>query len=57
VGDPEGSVTFSLAELAVIIEDLMRIADDLLAAGDEVNAFLVDQVVNALLHRAFGSGR
>lgn len=57
MGDPEGSVTFSLDELAVVIEDLMRIADDLVAAGDEVNAFLVDQVVNALLHKAFGTGR
>jgi hypothetical protein len=27
VGDPAGSVTFSLDELAVVIEDLMRIAD------------------------------
>lgn len=42
MGDPEGSVTFSLDELAVVIEDLMRIADDLVAAGDEVNAFLVE---------------
>jgi len=57
VGDPEGSATFSLEELAVIIEDLMRVADDLLAGGDEVNAFLIDQVANTLLHRAFGSGQ
>jgi len=57
VGDPEGSATFSLDELAVIIEDLMRVADDLLAGGDEVNALLVDQVANTLLHRAFGSGQ
>lgn len=56
MGDPEGSATFSLDELAVIIEDLMRVADDLLASGDEVNAFLVDQVANTLIHRAFGSG-
>jgi len=33
-----------------------RVADDLLAVGDEVNPFLVDQVANTLLHRAFGSG-
>lgn len=53
---PEGPITFSLDEMAVLIEDLMRIADDLLAGGDEVNAFLLDQVVNSLLHRTFGSG-
>jgi hypothetical protein len=40
--------------MAAIIEDLMRIADDLLAGGDEVNAFLLDTVVNQLLGRAFG---
>lgn len=33
MGDIEGSATFSLDELAVIIEDLMRVADDLLAGG------------------------
>lgn len=32
----------------------MRIADDLLAGGDEVNAFLTDMVVNRLFERAFG---
>jgi len=35
----------------------MRIADDLIAGGDEVNAFLLDQVVNRLLDRAFGGDR
>jgi len=54
MSDAEGHVTFRVAELAVLIEDLMRVADDLLTAGDEVNAFLVDQVVNSLLYRAFG---
>ncbi len=53
--DHGGSVSFTLDEIAAVIEDLMRIADDLLAAGDEVNAFLLDQVVNNLLYRAFGS--
>lgn len=52
---PERQVAFSLEEITVVIEDLMRIADDLTAGGDEVNAFLVDQVVNQLLDRAFGS--
>ena len=47
--DQGGSVSFTLDEIAAVIEDLMRIADDLLAAGDEVNAFLLDQVVNNLL--------
>ena len=51
---PDGSVVFALEEMILIIEDLMRIADDLVAGGDEVNAFLVDQVVNRLLDRAFG---
>lgn len=32
----DGDVAFSLEEMAAIIEDLMRIADDLLAGGDEV---------------------
>jgi hypothetical protein len=32
----------------------MRIVDDLLAGGDEVNAFLLDMVINQLLDRAFG---
>lgn len=48
-----GHVAFSLEEMAAIIEDLMRIADDL-AGGDEVNAFLLDTVANRLLDRAFG---
>lgn len=55
--DPERPVAFSIEEMAALIEDLMRIADDLLAAGDEVNAFLVDQVVNRLLDRSFGGDR
>lgn len=51
---PDGPIGFSLEELLAIIEDLMRVADDLRQYGDEVNAFLVDQVVNRLLDRAFG---
>jgi hypothetical protein len=49
------AVEFSFAEAMAIIEDLMRIADDLSATGDEVNAFLVDQVANQLLTRALGA--
>lgn len=33
----------------------MRVADEPYGAGDEVNAFLVDQVANRLLERAFGA--
>jgi hypothetical protein len=57
VPDPDGPVSFTLEEIAALIEDLMRIADELLASGDEVNAFLLDQVVNRLLNRAFGGDR
>ena len=32
----------------------MRISDELIRSGDDVNAFLLDQVVNRLLGRAFG---
>jgi hypothetical protein len=49
------AVQFTIDEIMSIIEDLMRVADDLFGAGDEVNAFLVDQVVNQLLTRAFGA--
>ena len=52
----ERPVAFSIEEITALIEDLMRIADDLYGADDEVNAFLVDQVVNRLLDRAFGTG-
>ncbi len=50
----EGPVRFTLDEIAVIVEDLMRIADDLKSSGNEVNAYLLDLVVNRLLDRAFG---
>ena len=52
----EGRVAFAVEEITSVIEDLMRIADDLYRGGDEVNAFLADQVVNRLLDRAFGTG-
>ena len=55
MSDAGRGVSFTLEEIAALIEDLMRIADDLLRAGDEVNAFLLDQVVNRLLERAFGA--
>lgn len=55
--DPEAAVTFSLDEMSTLIEDLMRIVEDLLAGGDEVNAFLLDAVVNRLLDRSFGGDR
>ena len=45
MSDGGGPVSFDLEEIAALIEDLMRIADDLAAGGDEVNAFLVDTVV------------
>jgi hypothetical protein len=54
VSPGEGPVRFTLDEIAVIVEDLMRIADDLKSSGDEVNAYLLDLVVNRLLDRAFG---
>jgi hypothetical protein len=51
---PDGEVAFSFEEIVGIIGDLLRVAKDLVAGGDEVNAFLVDQVVNQLLGRALG---
>ena len=56
VSADERPVAFSIEEITALIEDLMRIADELYGADDEVNAFLVDQVVNRLLDRAFGTG-
>jgi hypothetical protein len=50
----DGPVRFSLEEMAAIIEDLMRIADELNRGGDEVNAYLLDLVTNRLLERSFG---
>ena len=50
----EGPIRFTLEEMGAIIEDLMRIADELLRNGDEVNAYLLDLVANRLLERSFG---
>lgn len=53
---PEGPVRFTLDEIADVVEDLMRIADELRRSDHEVNAYLLDLVVNRLLDRAFGGG-
>ncbi len=34
----EGGISFSLDEVVAVVEDLMRIADELNRSGDEVNA-------------------
>ena len=47
-------IRFSLEEMATIIEDLMRIADELNRGGDEVNGYLLDLVTNRFLDRSFG---
>ena len=52
-----GPVRFTLDEIISIVEDLIRIADDLRHDGHEVDAFLIDLVVNRLLDRAFGGDR
>jgi len=41
-------------EIIALVEDLMRVADDLKDGGDEVNAVLVDQVVNRRIDRVLG---
>ena len=51
---PEGPIRFTLDEIADIVEDLMRIADELRRSDQEVNAYLLDLIVNRLLDRAFG---
>ena len=50
-----GGIQFTLDELIAIIEDRMRVADELIGVGDEVNAFLIDQIANQLLTRTFGA--
>lgn len=45
----DGGIRFSLDELAAAVEDLMRVGDELNPSGDEVNAHLLDLVVNRLL--------
>jgi hypothetical protein len=57
VSPGEGPIRFTLEEMAIIVEDLMRIADELKSSGDEVNAYLLDLVVNRLPDRAFGCDR
>jgi len=49
-----GPVRFTLDEMASIIEDVMRVADELRRSRDEVNAYLLDLAVDRLLDRAFG---
>lgn len=44
-------VTFRRDEMLEIIEDIARIVDDLQTAGDEVNSWLLDRVVERLLQR------
>lgn len=54
VADAGGPVNLSLEEVAVLIEDLMRIADDLLVAGDEVKFSPLGTDRNAFLPRHRG---
>jgi hypothetical protein len=49
----QGGIEFTFAELMSVIEDLMRVADDLPGAGDEVNAFLVRSDRQPLAHPSF----
>jgi hypothetical protein len=44
-------VTFGEDEMLAIVEDLARVPDELHGSGDEVNAWLLDQVVSRLLER------
>jgi hypothetical protein len=41
-------------EVLAIIEDLMSVAEDLRRTGDDVNARLIDLVVDQLVGRLFG---
>ena len=50
----DAPVTFSLEDMAAIIEDLTSIADELNRGGDAVNAYLLDLVTNRILERSFG---
>jgi hypothetical protein len=53
----ERRICFSLDEVANMVGDLMRIADDLRThTVEDVNARLIDMVANTLLDRAFGAG-
>lgn len=42
--------------MVAISTDLMRIADDLRASHDDVDAFLIDQIVARLIDRIFEAG-
>jgi len=52
----ERRICFSLDEVANMVGDLLRIADDLRTyTVEDVNARLIDMVANKLLDRAFGA--
>jgi hypothetical protein len=52
----ERRICFSLNEVADMVGDLMRIADDLRThTVEDVNAHLIDMVADRLLDRAFGA--
>jgi hypothetical protein len=55
--ESEGPVRFTLDETVGIVEDLVRIADGLRHDDREVDAYLIDLVVNRILERAFGGDR
>jgi hypothetical protein len=55
--EPDGPVRFTLDETIAIVEDLVRIADGLRHDDREVDAYLIDLVVNRILERAFGGDR
>jgi hypothetical protein len=50
----DGPVRFTLEEIIAVVEDLVRIADGLRSDDHEVDAYLIDLVVNRILDRAFG---
>ena len=52
----ERRISFSVEEVATMVGDLLRIADDLRThTVEDVNARLFDMVANKLLDRAFGA--
>ena len=53
----DGPVQFTLEEIISLVEDLVRIADGLRHDDHEVDAYLIDLVVNRILDRAFGGDR
>lgn len=57
MSQPERTVCFSLDEVANMVGDLMRIAEDLRThTVEDINARLVDMVADQLLNRTFGAG-